>query len=211
MLDFNSIGGTALEVGSVKVNTINIARIAYETRDKDKFLELLEERVTTCVKVLDRVRHIIERNIEKGLLPNYTCELIHLKSQYSTIGVASFFEAVKYLGGTCVDEFGNVDYTEDGLEFAKELLRRIHVAKDRFIENEGVDYQINIEQVPAERCASILQEKDKLLFEDGVYDLPLYGNQWIPLGEKTTLFNKLSASRELDEACSGGCVLRATA
>jgi hypothetical protein len=26
---FNSIGGTALEVGSIKVNTINLARIAY--------------------------------------------------------------------------------------------------------------------------------------------------------------------------------------
>ena len=28
---FNSIGGSALEVGSIKVNTINLARLAYET------------------------------------------------------------------------------------------------------------------------------------------------------------------------------------
>ena len=164
-----------------------------------------------CAKVLDRVRHIIKRNIDKGLLPNYTYELIHLKSQYDTIGIASFFEAVKYMNGTYTDEFGNVNYTKDGLEFAKEILNRIHIAKNKFIEDSGADYQINIEQVPAERCASILQEKDKLLYPNGIYNLPLYGNQWLPLGEKTTLFNKLSASRELDEACSGGCVLRATA
>ena len=31
---FNSIGGTALEVGSVKVNTVNLARIAYENDTK---------------------------------------------------------------------------------------------------------------------------------------------------------------------------------
>lgn len=29
---FNSIGGTALEVGSVKVNTINLARLSYENK-----------------------------------------------------------------------------------------------------------------------------------------------------------------------------------
>lgn len=84
---FNSIGGTALEVGSVKVNTINLARIAYETKDKKKYLDKLKDRVMTCVKTLDVVRHIIKRNIEKGLLPNYSMGLIHLKSQYNTIGI----------------------------------------------------------------------------------------------------------------------------
>ena len=203
---FNSIGGTALEVGSVKVNTINLARIAYETNDKDKFLSAIEDRVMLCVQVLDRVRHIIERNIEKGLLPNYTYDLIHLKNQYNTIGIVACWEAVKYLGGVYKDEFGNWNYTEYGLNFAKEILNKIHEAKNKFISDEKIDYQINIEQVPAERCASILQEKDKLLYSNGVYDLPLYGNQWIPLGEKTTLFDKLSSSKELDKACSGGSI-----
>ena len=40
MLDFNSIGGTALEVGSVKVNTINLVRLSYEN-DKDHYLDAL--------------------------------------------------------------------------------------------------------------------------------------------------------------------------
>ena len=69
-----------------------------------------------------------------------------------------------------------------------------------------MDYQINIEQVPAERCATILQEKDKELYDDGCYELPLYGNQWIPLGVKTTLYNKMSCSSDLDKACSGGSI-----
>ena len=61
---FNSIGGTALEVGSVKVNTINLARIAYESgKDKEKLFSILRERVILCAKVLDRIRHIIKRNI----------------------------------------------------------------------------------------------------------------------------------------------------
>lgn len=203
---FSSIGNAALEVGSVKVNTINLARIAYETQDKRKYIDKLKDRVVTCVKTLHVVRHIIERNIEKGLLPNYSLDLIHLKSQYNTIGINALWEAVKYLGGTKVDEFGKAYYTEEGLKFAQQILETIRDTKDEFIKSNNLNYQINIEQVPAERCATILQEKDKLLYEDGCYELPLYGNQWIPLGVKTTLFNKLSCSKELDIACSGGSI-----
>ena len=36
---FNSIGGSALSVGSVKVNTINLARIAYEAKDENDYLK----------------------------------------------------------------------------------------------------------------------------------------------------------------------------
>ncbi|MBR4316670.1 MAG: hypothetical protein IKP65_06895 [Alphaproteobacteria bacterium] len=37
---FNSIGGTALEVGSIKVNTINLARISYENSKEDYLKKL---------------------------------------------------------------------------------------------------------------------------------------------------------------------------
>ena len=39
---FNSIGGTALEVGSVKVNTINLARLSYENPDIKSYLKALK-------------------------------------------------------------------------------------------------------------------------------------------------------------------------
>lgn len=203
---FNSIGGSALEVGSVKVNTINLARIAYETKDKKKYIEVLKDRVVTCIEALDVVRDVITKNIERGLLPNYTLDLIHLKSQYNTIGINALWEAVKYLGGTEVDEFGKARYTKEGLEFAKKILQTINEVKNAYIAEHNLEYQINIEQIPGERAATILQEKDKELYEDGCYDLPLYGNQWIPLGVKTSLYNKMSCSAELDAACSGGSI-----
>ena len=84
----NSIGGTALSIGSVKVNTINLMRIAYESEgDINKYLEILREKAILCCKVLDTVRHIIKRNIEKGLLPNYQDGGIELEKQYNTIGM----------------------------------------------------------------------------------------------------------------------------
>ena len=39
---FSSIGGTALKVGSVKVSTVNLARIAYESESEQQYLDRLE-------------------------------------------------------------------------------------------------------------------------------------------------------------------------
>ena len=68
---FNSIGGTALKVGSVKVSTINLARLALDTTSEEEYLVELENRLETDLQALDVVRHIIKRNVEKGLLPNF--------------------------------------------------------------------------------------------------------------------------------------------
>lgn len=200
---FNSIGGTALEVGSVKVSTINLARLAYEN-SAEEYFNSLRDRVLLNCKLLDRVRHIIERNVEKGLLPNYSLKLVNMKNQYSTCGIIGVYEALQHYGFTYKDEFGYVHYSDEGVEFAKKILATIHEAIDDF--GKDKDYMLNIEQIPGERAASILMEKDKLLFPDEAYELPLYSNQWIPLGTKTTLQEKVRLSAILDEACSGGSI-----
>lgn len=84
---FSSIGGTALRVGSVKVSTINLARIAYESKTEQEYLIKLKNTSELNLKLLDVVRHIIIRNIEKGLLPNYCDGLIDIDTQYNTVGM----------------------------------------------------------------------------------------------------------------------------
>lgn len=202
---FNSIGGSALEVGSIKVNTINLARLAYETTSEEEYLEALKGRVITCAKTLDVIRDIMRRNTEKGLLPNYALGIINMKSQYNTIGIIGVYEALQKFGYTYHDEFGNTYYKDEGVEFAKKILATITEIKDEFVKDK--DYMMNIEQVPGERAAAVLMEKDKLFFPDEKYDLPLYGNQWIPLGIKTTIAEKVRVSAILDKACSGGSIV----
>lgn len=201
---FNSIGGTALEVGSIKVNTINLARLAYESNDKDDYIKNLVYYTKLACDILDRVRYVIKRNAEKGLLPNYTLGVINMKSQYNTIGIIGVYETLQHYGLTRVDEFGNTTYTDEGIEFAKEILKTITDVKNAYMENK--DYSINIEEIPGERAAAILKEKDQELFPNEKYELPLYGNQWVPLGIKTSLYNKLRLSAILDKACSGGSI-----
>ena len=201
---FNSVGGTALEVGSIKVNTINLARLAYECDTTEEYLEKLKEETILCLKVLDRVRHIILRNVDKGLLPNYSEQIINAEKQYNTIGIIGLYEALQKYGFVDRDQLGNVVYTDGGIEFARDIMDMLNETKDEFTKDAG--YMANIEQIPGERAASILMQKDKMIFPGEAYELPLYGNQWIPLGVKTTLYEKIRISAILDNACNGGSI-----
>ena len=201
---FNSIGGTALEVGSIKVNTINLARLAYSSTTPAEFFANLKNAVTLCLDTLDSVRHIIKRNIEKGLLPNYSKHIMNMASQYNTIGVIGIYETLQHFDMTSKDEFGNTFYTDEGLKFAEDILQIINTVKNNYIKDK--DYSANIEEIPGERAAAVLMQKDMLFFPDEKYELPLYGNQWIPLGVKTTLQEKVRLSAALDKACNGGSI-----
>lgn len=198
----NSIGGTALKIGSIKVNTINLMRIAYESKTTDEYIEKLKTRTHQCIKILDVIRHIIKRNVDKGLLTNYVEGLIDMNNQYNTIGINAMYETVRYFGFTKTDIFGNVSYTDEGIEFASKILDTINEVKDSY----NFNYSINVEAVPAERCAVILCEKDNLLFHND-FDDYIYANQWIPLTEKCTLDEKIKLGSILDKKCGGGQIM----
>ncbi len=203
---FNSIGSTALRVGSVKVSTINLARLAYEYRTEKEYLKALQETTELNLKALDCVRHIIARNIEKGLLPNYCDGLIDINTQYNTIGVLGVYETMRAFGYTKQDEFGNTTYTDEAFNFGRKIFQVIHNTKDLF--NIDKDYRINLEAVPAEQAAVKMQKADEMLYPEYVVtDLPLYGNQFIPLGIKTTLQERVRIASTFDNYCNGGSIL----
>ena len=59
-----------------------------------------------------------------------------------------------------------------------------------------------------ESAAVKLQRADELLYPDKVVkDLPLYGNQWIPLGIQTTVQERVKIASAFSEYCSGGDIL----
>lgn len=197
----NSIGGTALSIGSVKVNTINLMRIALETDcDEKKYLALLRKRAVLCCKTLDTVRHIIQRNVEKGLLPNYQDGAVEMDKQYCTVGILGLYEVVEAFGYTKTDEFGYVSYTDKGIAFASRIFEVLNEVKDNFTDG----YSFNIESVPAERAAVILCQKDNVLYD--MNSKEIYSNQWVPLSVKCTIQEKLRLCSILDEKCSGGSI-----
>lgn len=202
---FNSLGNTALKVGSVKVSTVNLARIALENETEQDYLVALRDIVELDCKVLDVVRHIIKRDVEKGLLPNFSKGLLDFEHLYNTVGFIGIYEVMKRFGYTKKDEFGNTYYTPKADEFGKKIFEVIHRTKDQFALDK--DYQINIEQIPGETAAAKMQKADEYLYPTLVVkDLPLYGNQFIPLGIKTTMQERIRIASLFDSYCNGGSI-----
>ena len=211
----NSIGGTALSVGSCRVSTINLCRIAYEAlgyaknpnptavnkeKAKQTYLKILKDRVLLDCKALTSMRHIIKRNIEKGLLPNYQEGAVEFDKQFCTIGGIGMYEVMDLFGLIDTDEFGFKSYSEEAVKFATEILNAINEVKDNF----ECDFSFNVEMIPAENCAGVMCTADNLLFDQDKYFI--YSNQWIPLMEKCTIQEKCRLGHLFDEKCGGGCI-----
>ena len=199
----NSIGGSSISIGSIKVNTINMMRIAIESnKSKEKFMEILKERTFDCIKILDVQRSIIKRNIEKGLLPMYTYGLKELNNQFSTIGITALANAIEYMGFIQKDKFNYESWTDEGIDFNIEILENINKWKEEFI----CDYSINMEMIPAEQAGVKLCTKDKLLYPDDINDY-IYANQFIALKSNTTVDERIKLSAIFDNHFGGGNIL----
>lgn len=197
----NSIGGTALSVGSCRVSTINLVRIAYESKlNKKKYIEILKDRVLLDCKALESMRHIIKRNIDKGLLPNYQDGAVELDKQFCTIGGIGMYEVMDMFGLINTDEFGYKSYSDEAVEFATQILNTMNEVKDNF----ECDFSFNIEMIPAENCAGVICQADNLIYEQNKYFI--YSNQWIPLTEKCTIQEKCRLGSLFDKLCGGGCI-----
>ena len=197
----NSIGGTALSVGSCRVSTINLVRIAYESKmNKKKYLDILRDRVLLDCKALSSMRFILQRNIEKGLLPNYQDGAVELDKQFCTIGGIGVYEVMDLFGLIDTDEFGNKSYSDEAVDFATQILDTINAVKDSF----ECDFSFNVEMIPAENCAGVICTADNLLYEQNKYFI--YSNQWIPLMEKCTIQEKCRLGHLFDAKCGGGCI-----
>lgn len=197
----NSIGGTALSVGSCRVSTINLVRIAYESKlNRKKYLDILRDRVELDCKALYSMRHILKRNIEKGLLPNYQEGAVELDKQFCTIGGIGMYEVMDMFGLIDTDELNNKSYSDEAVEFATEILDVINDVKDNF----ECDFTFNLEMIPAENCAGVICQADNLLYEQDKYFI--YSNQWIPLTEQCTIQEKCRLGSLFDAKCGGGCI-----
>nr|CAI9751431.1 anaerobic ribonucleoside reductase large subunit [uncultured phage]CAI9752317.1 anaerobic ribonucleoside reductase large subunit [uncultured phage] len=242
---FNSLGSSGLSVGSIKVNTINTANLAYQTVTETKldnssgdiiknyftnaeklYIQKLHKQAKLNMMALDVIRDILTTNKEKRrLLPNIADGLIDMKHMYNTIGIIGVYETLKAFQNKLdelknvlnlvvdkydyikYDSFGNTYYTTNAEVFAKKLFSALHDEIKAFRKEYKCNYSINVEQVPAETAAYKLMQKDELSYPDLVIkDLPLYGNQFIPLGIKTTLEERVRVAALFDTFLNGGSI-----
>jgi len=198
----SSIGGSLVEIGSVKVSTINLMRIALESNgDKEKFIKILKDRVKLNMLALDRIRFIIHRNIEKGLLPNYKYGVINLEKQTTTNGLTAMYEAIEQMGMINTDELGNVSYSDEGVAFASKIMDTVNQLQDE----SNFGYNVSLEIIPAESANIKLCKKDNIIYGDkGKF---IYSNQWTSLMAKCSINERIKLSSILDKKAGGGQIL----
>ena len=199
--------------GSIGVVTINLPRIAYESRSKAEFMGRLWRMVQIAKNSLEIKRKVIETETARGLYPYAAHYLrnIHARTgqywynHFNTIGIIGTNEACLNLFGTDTDLT-----TEQGQAFALEVM---HYLRDQMSEiQEETGHFYNLEASPAEGTSYRLARLDKARYPEiicaGTGETPYYTNSTqLPVGYTEDIFETLDLQDELQSLYTGGTVL----
>lgn len=194
-VNINNTFGSFLQVGSHAVVSINLPRIAYESKgDETKFMEILEQRCENARQLLKIHRNEILSKRRLKYHYFFAKGYLNLEKQFfSTIGFIGIANAVEIMG---LKITGPV-----GLKLAEKILKTMKNKSVDFSKEDSVMY--NIEEVPAESASGTLAQKDKILF-NGSYDY--YDSQFTPLSYDVNLVKRIEIEGELQEHCTGGSI-----
>ena len=196
--------------GSVGVVTINLPSVALESGgDKNKFFNILAERMEAAKDSLERKRTIIEDLTERGLYAYSRYWLKNVRkskggyweNHFSTIGLIGMHEA-------CLNMFGSG--IAENRNFALEVLKYMRQKLIYFQEETGHLY--NLEASPAEGASYRLALKDRKYFGDfahfsGEGDSIYYTNSsQLPVNYTGDMVEMLNHQDELQCQYTGGTV-----
>ncbi len=198
----NSFGAGSTKIGSLGVVTLNLPRMANETRGFPevnrfaKFARKVVSGVRWSASINDAKRQFIQRRINDGFMPLYSLGHMDLSKQYSTCGITGFYEAFEILG---IDLL-----SKEGKEHAVHLMKRINKTLKEMDKEFGAPH--NVEQVPAENSSIVLAKKDALLGYKCGERYPFYSNQFLPLTTKADMLDRIEIQGLLDKHFSGGAI-----
>lgn len=197
----NSFGaGGSMSLGSHRVCTIDFPRIVLESKSKEDFFTILEQRIESSAKILKAHKQLIKKLTDKGLQKFLSKGWININRLFSTFGLIGLYEASSMLK----EKFCDISKDED-------IEGSMLVSMNNFVTKYSEKYGIigNIEQIPGESFAIKLLKADKLIFGDVNLPYNLYSNQFIPLWKDATLWEKLDADGKYNKLITGGGIVHA--
>ncbi|NMC67440.1 MAG: ribonucleoside triphosphate reductase [Spirochaetales bacterium] len=197
--------------GSIGVVTINLARLAFISKNEGEFFNRLDEIIRISKTSLELKRKIIEDLTDNGLYPYTKFYLKDVKlrtghywaNHFSTIGLIGMNEAVQNLL--------KISYLKDeGKEFAEKTLDFILERIEKISEETGNMY--NLEASPAEGASYRLALIDKKEFGNiitsGTEERPYYTNSvQLPVNISDDLFEVCDHQDKIQSKFTGGTVL----
>ncbi len=202
--------------GSVGVVTLNLPRLAYESKNEDELLQRIEKLMVLAKESLEIKRKVIEQLTENGLYPYSKFYLRNIRQKngaywdnhFSTIGLVGMNELLlNFLGTDITSREGNA-FAEVIMDFMRDKLQE-------FQEETGHIY--NLEATPAEGTTFRLAKLDKKDFPDIIVAnetqvkeqgaAPYYTNSTqLPVGYTDDIFEALELQDNLQTKYTGGTV-----
>lgn len=190
----DSFGNGGLNLGSHRVVTINLTRLARKTKTIDLFKESLKRAMYDSAKILVAHRALIKDRINQNFLQFFKpLKWLDLDTMFfSTIGFNGIYEAFKTLG---IDLIQSQDEAIELFKYCNEILNDL-----------AGEYQVpfNLEQIPGEGAAINLAKKDRVYFGDN--ESVLYSNQFVPLWENIDLISRAKIDGKLSKFFGGGVI-----
>lgn len=201
--------GSGESTGSIGVVTINLPRIAYLSKDKENFYQMLDKYRDIAARSLDIKRKVITKLMDQGRYPYTKRYLGTFKNHFSTIGLVGRNEALLnahwFKGGDLT--------TDEGNALAAEILTHRR--------NKLSDYQerynalFNLEATPAESTTYRFAKHDVKDFPDIITaakngNAPFYTNSsHLPVGYTDDPFKALEQEDNLQVLYTSGTVFHA--
>ena len=192
--------GSSPNTGSIGVVTINLPRIAYESKgDKELFFKTLDTVMNLAKESLEIKREMINHYMDEGLYAYMKRYIKSFKTFFSTIG---------YLGGNemCLNILGKDITTKEGQDVMEEVLVFMEKKIKDFQEETGNLY--NLEQSPAEGASYKLAKRDKEDYPEiktAGTDKPYYTNSsHVPVQNHLRLFEMIKIQERFNKHINGG-------
>lgn len=192
----NSFGGSSISLGSHRVVTINYNRLVLESDNYEEFKTNYRERILDSIKILRSHKNLIQSLVDAGLQQFISNGWIKMDRLFSTIGILGIYEA----NLTAKEKYGEIvqDYIHDWL-----------IELNTYSAELAKEYKLitNIEQIPAESGAVRLCTVDKLLYGNDQVPYELYANQFIPLWEDATIYERMDIDGKYNKLITGGGIV----
>jgi len=188
----DSFGNGGISIGSSRVVTINLHRLAFLAQNSPfSFEKRLKEEIKIAEKLLLAHRNIFRKRIKEGFYQIFNAKWASEHMYFCTFGVTGIWDAAKILG------------SDDYISFANAVFKQI----DDHIEAIGPTQPTiawNVENIPGETACVTLAKKDRCLFDTTT---EILSNQLVPLYEDMDFDGRCTINGLVGANISGGDIL----
>ncbi len=202
--------------GSIGVVTLNLPRVAYESKTEAELYQKIEKLMVLAKESLEIKRKLIEKFTENGLYPYSRFYLRNIKlrngaywdNHFSTIGLIGMNECLLNFWGTDITTYEGKRFAEQIMDFMRDKLQEFqtetgHIYNLEATPAEGTTYRLA--QIDKAQYPDIITANEKQVRENGA--APYYTNSsQLPVGHTDDIFEALELQDSLQTKYTGGTV-----